>query len=63
MKIQDVEMHEFAETNEKLNILRSDNGEEYLSNELKVYMADHGIKHQLTVSYTPHQNGVAQRMK
>jgi len=46
----------------KLKVLRSDNGGEYLSNEFKAYLAQHGIKHELTVAYTPQQNGVAERM-
>ena len=46
----------------KLKALRSDNGGEYLSGEFKQYLLDNGIKHELTVSYTPQQNGVAERM-
>eukprot|EP00171_Calliarthron_tuberculosum_P001057 IDg1057t1 len=46
----------------KLKALRSDNGGEYLSNEFKTYLITNGIKHQLTVAYTPQQNGVAERM-
>lgn len=46
----------------KLKVLRSDNSGEYLSNEFKAYLAQHGIKHELTVAYTPQQNGVAERM-
>ena len=46
----------------KLKILRSDNGGEYLSNEFKHYLCENGIKHELTVAYTPQQNGVAERM-
>ena len=45
-----------------LKVLRSDNGGEYLSNDFKEFLADHGIKHELTVAYTPQQNGVAERM-
>eukprot|EP00171_Calliarthron_tuberculosum_P004153 IDg4153t1 len=46
----------------KLKRLRSDNGGEYLSNEFKSYLETNGIKHELTVAYTPQQNGVAERM-
>ncbi len=42
-----------------LRAIRTDNGVEYLSNELKSY---HGIRHQLRVAYTPQQNGVAEHM-
>ena len=45
-----------------LRTLRSDNGGEYLSNNFKAFLAEHGIKHELTVTYTPQQNGVAERM-
>ncbi len=33
-----------------------------MSNEFYAYLAEHGIHHQLTVAYTPQQNGVAERM-
>eukprot|EP00171_Calliarthron_tuberculosum_P023309 IDg23309t1 len=46
----------------KLKSLRSDNGGEYLSNDFKSYLELHGIKHELTVAYTPQQNGEAERM-
>ena len=46
----------------QIKALRSDNGGEYLSNEFKAFLTQHGIKHELTVAYTPQQNGVAERM-
>eukprot|EP00171_Calliarthron_tuberculosum_P023532 IDg23532t1 len=46
----------------KVKCLRSDNGGEYLSNDFKTYLEANGIKHELTVAYTPQQNGVAERM-
>ncbi len=49
-------------TPDKLKTLRTDNGGEYLSNEFRDYLAENGIQHQLTVAYTPQQNGVAERM-
>ncbi len=33
-----------------------------MSNNFKKYLSDHGIQHQLTLAYTPQQNGVAERM-
>lgn len=49
-------------TAQEVQALRTDNGGEYLSNEFKSYIMEHGIQHQLTVAYTPQQNGVAERM-
>ncbi len=48
--------------NKSLKILRSDNGGEYISNNFKTYLKEQGIKHELTVPYTPQQNGIAERM-
>lgn len=47
---------------EKVKSLRTDNGGEYISNAFKDYLLQNGISHQLTVAYTPQQNGVAERM-
>lgn len=41
--------------------LRTDNGREYLSNAFKDVLKSEGISHQLSVEYTPQQNGVAER--
>lgn len=46
----------------KIKILRTDNGTEYGSNEFKRFCKANGIQHQLTTVYTPQQNGVAERM-
>lgn len=53
----------FAElqTGQKLKTLRSDNGKEYVNKQMNEFMKKHGINHQLTVEYTPEQNGVAER--
>ncbi|TXG63371.1 hypothetical protein EZV62_010365 [Acer yangbiense] len=45
----------------KLKVLRSDNGREYTSNSFNAFCEDMGIKHQLTVPYTPQQNRVLER--
>jgi len=49
-------------TFEQIKSLRTDNGGEYISNTFKQYLLETGISHQLTVAYTPQQNGVAERM-
>ena len=45
----------------KVGTLQFDRGGEYLSTKFNAFLADRGIKHQCTVSYTPQQNGVAER--
>lgn len=42
--------------------LRSDNGGEYVSNELQQFCRDKGIKLEYTVPYSPQMNGVAERI-
>jgi transposase InsO family protein len=42
--------------------LRSDNAKEFKTKALKKYCADRGITQEFTCSYTPEQNGVAERM-
>ena len=49
------------ETGSKIKTLRSDNGKEYLSNEISKFLSENGIKRQLSVEYTPQQNGVAKK--
>jgi len=44
-----------------IQILRTDKGGEYTSKEFVEFCNDQGIQRQLTVSYTPQQNGVAER--
>ncbi|KAG8474844.1 hypothetical protein CXB51_031533 [Gossypium anomalum] len=46
-----------TETGCKLKILRSDNGTEYTSSGLHTFCDEASIKHQLTNTYTPQQNG------
>ena len=49
------------QTGRKIRVLKSDNGGEYTSKEFDGYYTQEGIRRQLTVPYTPEQNGVAER--
>ncbi|GKV49915.1 hypothetical protein SLEP1_g56638 [Rubroshorea leprosula] len=44
-----------------IQILRTDGGGEYTSNEFHEYCGEQGIQHQVTCPYTPQHNGVAER--
>ena len=46
----------------KVKALRSENGGEYISKEFADFCAEKGIKWEFIASYTPVQNGVAERM-
>ncbi|KAG8501561.1 hypothetical protein CXB51_003867 [Gossypium anomalum] len=46
-----------TETDCKLKTLRSDNGTEYTSSGFNTFCDEAGIRHQLTNTYTPQQNG------
>ncbi|KAL0842477.1 hypothetical protein ABMA28_014571 [Loxostege sticticalis] len=48
-------------TGNKVQILRSDNGLEFVNREMKEMLRKRGITHQTTVAYTPEQNGKAER--
>lgn len=45
----------------KLKTFRSDNGTEYTNHRVTQYLRDKGIRHELTIGYSPQQNGVAER--
>jgi transposase InsO family protein len=45
----------------RMKVLKLDNGGEYTSNYLKDFCKEAGIKEELTVSYNPQHNGVAER--
>ena len=51
-----------VDSGQRVLTLRRDNGGEYLSNEFKAYLISKGICYELTVPYSPQQNGVAERM-
>jgi transposase InsO family protein len=44
-----------------IKVLRSDRGKEYTSNEFDKFCEEEGVERQLTVGYTPQQNGVSER--
>ena len=48
-------------TVKKIKTFRSDNGEEFTSNEFKYLCKDSGIKRELCTPYNPKHNGVAKR--
>ena len=50
------------QTGKKIKWLRTDNGLEFCSNEFNNYCKEEGIARHRTVTYTPQQNGVAERM-
>lgn len=45
----------------KIEIFRSDNGGEYISNKFIDFLNKEGIKKETIVPYNPEQNGVAER--
>ncbi len=61
-KFQEFESIVTNETGQKIVKLRTDNGTEYLSTEFQEYLKSRGIQHELTVAYTPQQNGIAERI-
>lgn len=50
------------QTNQRIKILRSDNGGEFCSRQVERFLSDNGIIHQKTTPYTPEQNGMLERM-
>ena len=61
-KFKEFEAATTTDSGQKVCTLRSDNGGEYVSQELETYLKSKGIRHKLTVPYSPQQNGVAERM-
>ena len=45
----------------KIKALRTDRGREYLSEQFKIFCYEKGIARQLTIPYTPQQNGESER--
>ena len=48
-------------TGQVIKKLRTDNGKEYVSNQFAEFLRKEGIRRELSVEYTPQQNGVAER--
>jgi transposase InsO family protein len=48
------------QTENKVKLLRTDNGKEFCSNEFNDYCSDEGIVKHHTIPYTPQRNGVAE---
>ncbi|CAI7843644.1 unnamed protein product [Closterium sp. NIES-53] len=49
------------ESGQKVKVIRTDNGGEFIGADFEVVLKKKGIQHQLTVPYNPQQNGVAER--
>ena len=60
-KFKDFEAAATSEARRSIGTLRTDNSE-YLSREFEDYLKGKGIKHELTLPYSPQQNGVAEHM-
>ena len=50
------------QTRKKIKRLKTDNGMEFCGSEFNKFCKDEGITKHRTVSHTPQQNGVAERM-
>lgn len=51
-----------AHTARNLKVFRKDKGIKNLSNDLRYYLSDLGIKNRMTVEYNPQKNEVVERM-
>ncbi|CAI7910015.1 unnamed protein product [Closterium sp. NIES-54] len=49
------------ESGHKVNVIRTDNREEFIGADFEAMLKKKGIQHQLTVPYNPQQNSVAER--
>ena len=49
------------EVGNPIKVICTDHGGEYNSHEFAIFCENHGIKRQLTTTYTPQQNGVCER--
>lgn len=51
-----------TQKDKKIKVIRTDNGKEYVNEQLGSYLRDKGIKHEHSMPYTPQQNGEAERL-
>lgn len=49
------------QTGNKVKVIRTDNGGEFMNKEIQEFVQEKGIKHQTTIPFTPQQNGKAER--
>ena len=61
-KFKEFEAATTTDSGQRVCVLWSDNGGEYVSLEFETYLKSRGIRHELTVPHSPQQNGVAERM-
>jgi hypothetical protein len=69
LKVKDEVLNKFQEfkalvenlSERKIKVLRSENGGEYNSNEIKDFCREARLKRELTTPYNPQQNGVAEK--
>lgn len=47
--------------NHKIKALQTDGGREFINNQLKQHLNEHGIRHRISCPYTPQQYGIAER--
>ena len=59
-KFKEFEAGAMNASDRRIGTLRTDNGGEYSSKEFEYYLKSKGICHELTVSHSPEQNGVAE---
>ncbi|UYV61273.1 hypothetical protein LAZ67_1004196 [Cordylochernes scorpioides] len=60
-KIKDYVISAHTEFGKNIQTIRIDIGREYVNRQVEDFLNQSGIKHQLTVPYSPAQNGVAER--
>jgi len=51
-----------VETGEKVNLLRTDRGGEYIGNDFQCWLKGRGVYHKVMNASTPQENGVAERL-
>jgi len=61
-KIRQYTEYILTQTGKRIKCFRCDNGREYVNAKVKEYLANNGIRLELTAAYSPQQNGVAERL-